>query len=138
MQLKIPPLYNGRKMAGKAIAAVAALDFEKLKDGWQELQSGHGRHNLILGQPRSGDLILDQQQLRKGYEFFGRVSDTYSYQCRHGEEITAVLAHDFWDDDTGGNPEKLSGGVGQNEVTIRVTSQLMRGFHFKIIVYGKK
>ena len=87
--------------------------------------------------PKSDDVVLYKEQVRKG-QYFGKVSHTFSYNCRSGEEITAVLAYDLWSDDTGGNPKCESGGVGQNQVTIRVTSQFGRGFHFKFIVYGKQ
>ena len=51
----------------------------------------------------------------------------FSYNCQR-EEITAVLAYDVWSDDTEGYPERKSGGVGQDAVSIRVTSQYRRGF----------
>ena len=76
--------------------------------------------------------------MRRGDKFLERVSGTFFYQCRKGEEITAVLAEDRWDDDTGGSAERVSGGVGQQHVEIKVTSQWSRGFHFKFYVYGKR
>ena len=69
-------------------------------------------------------------------KFFSKVSHMFSYNCQR-EEITAVLAYDVWSDDTEGYPERKSGGVGQDAVSIRVTSQYGRGFHFKFIVYGR-
>ncbi len=134
-----------REMSGIAAAVAAlgsagnAMDHAKtIIDKWQSISSGHGRHNLILGTPKSSDVVLYQEQVRKGHEYFGKASHTFSYNCGSGEEITAVLAYDLWSDDTGGNPTRESGGVGRNEVTIRVTSQFGRGFHFKFIVYGKQ
>ena len=103
---------------------------------WQEL-CGSGRRSLTLGTPSSQDVVLYEEQIRKGYKFLRKVSHTFSYNCRRGEEITAVLAYDMWDDGTGGDPERGYGGVGQDAVSICVTSQFNRGFHFKFIVYGK-
>ena len=130
-------------MAVKAIAALASIDDilevpGKVKDKWIQISAGRGRHSLTLGEPNDKDIVLYQEDVRKGYEYFGKVTHTFSYRCKSGEEITAVLAYDKWSDDTGGNPEKKSGGVGQKEVSIEVTSQYMRGFHFKFIVYGKR
>ena len=109
-----------------------------VKKIWNEIPSEHGRHNLTLGEPNAKDVVLYTDDLRKYYEYFRRVSHTFSYTCKSGEEITAVLAYDRWDDDTGGYAQKKSGGVGQREVSIEVTSQYMRGFHFKFVVYGKR
>ena len=127
----------------QVIAALASIDDileapGKMKKVWNQISAGRGRHSLTLGEPSDKDKVLYQEELRKGYEYFGKVSHTFSYTCKSGEEITAVLAYDVWSDDTGGNPEKKSGGVGQKEVSIEVTSQYMRGFHFKFIVYGKR
>ena len=130
----------------EVVAAVAAVNAAgeimdqagKIIGKWQEISSGHGRHTLTLGTPMSKDVILYQEQLRKDSRAFGIVSHTFSYQCRKGEEITAIVAYDLWSDDTGGSPERESGGVGQRGVSIKITSQFMRGFHFKFIVYGKR
>ena len=113
------------------------------KDGiilgtWHELSSERGRRTLTLGTPSSENVVLHEENLRKGHEFPKKVSHTFSYNRRRGEEITAVLAYDVWSDDTGGRPERKSGGVGQDSVSICVTSQYGRGFHFKFIVYGKR
>ena len=126
-----------------ATAALSSIDEiveipGKMKDIWNQISAGRGRHSLTLGEPNDKDIVLYQEELRKGYEYFGKVTHTFSYTCKSGEEITAVLAYDEWSDDTGGNPEKKSGGVGEKEVSIEVTSQYMRGFHFKFIVYGKR
>ena len=127
----------------KIAKVVAAMDDileipGKVKDKWTQISAGRGRHSLTLGEPNDRDQVLYQEDVRKGYEYFGKVTHTFSYTCKSGEEITAVLAYDKWSDDTGGNPEKKSGGVGQREVSIEVTSQYMRGFHFKFIVYGRR
>ena len=55
-----------------------------------------------------------------------------------GEEITAVLVEDLLDDDTGGYPQLVSGGVGEQHVSIKITSQQGCGFHFEFSVYGKR
>ena len=127
----------------KVVAAMASIDDilelpDKVKEVWNQISAGRGRHSLTLGEPNDKDIVLYQEELRKGYQYFGKVSHTFSYTCKSGEEITAVLAYDRWDDDTGGYAQKKSGGVGQREVSIEVTSQYMRGFHFKFVVYGKR
>ena len=110
------------------------------KDGiilgtWHKLSGEHGSHTLTLSTPSSQDV---EENLRKSHEFPKKVSHTFSYNCQSGEEITAVLAYDVWDDDTGGWAERNSGGVGQDSVSICVKSKYGRGFHFKFIVYDKR
>ena len=95
-----------------------------------------GTWHELSGTPSSQDVVLHEENLRKGHEF-SKISHTFSYNCWSGEEITAVLVYDVWDDDTGGYPERNSGGVGQDSVSICVKSKYGRGFHFKFIVYGK-
>ena len=97
-----------------------------------------GRHNLELGIPGSNDVILHTEQKRKSNVLFGTVSHTFSYHCKSGEQITAVVARDMWDDDTGGDPELVNGGVGQPHVSIQVTSRWSRGFDFRFTVFGKR
>ena len=81
--------------------------------------------------------VLDQSDVRKPDRFLQRVSHKYSYR-ESGMVITAVLAYDTWDDNTGGSPDHVGGGVNEDNVEILVTSILNRGFHFKFIVYGHK
>ena len=83
-------------------------------------------------------MVLYSEDCRKGSKFLSEVKHTFSYYCKEGERITAVVAHDKWSDDTGGHPEVLSGGIGRNHVTIEVTSERNRGFHFLFKVYGIK
>ena len=98
--------------------------------------AGKGQHTLKLGSRHPGDTELYSQEVRKGDKFFSTVSHTFHYRARDNEEITAVVAEDQWWDDTGGIPVLVSGGVGQREVTIELTSQRNRGFHFHFYVYG--
>ena len=98
------------------------------------LHSGKGRHNLIVGKPAPGDILLHEEQKRQGYGF-GYVSHIY----RHSGDntITAVVAKDNWDDDTGGDPKIIDGGLGQKHVKVKVTSRFGRGFDHTVYVYGK-
>ena len=105
---------------------------------WNELFRGNGRHTLKLGMRGDNDEVLYSERCRKKAEFLGVVKHTFSYDCGKGERITAVIAYDEWSDDTGGDPEVLSGGVGRDHVTIKVTSERNRGFHFLFEVYGTK
>ena len=105
---------------------------------WNDLLKGSGRHTLSLGEPGDNDVVLYSEGCRKGSKFLSEVQHTFSYHCKEGERITAVVAHDKWSDDTGGHPEVLSGGIGRNHVTIEVTSERNRGFHFLFKVYGIK
>jgi len=102
------------------------------------LLGGHGRHTLREGRHGPDDIILYRTEKRKGDEWWAKVSHTFSYTARDDEVITEVLAEDQWDDDTGGNPELISGGVGCREVTVKVTSRVNRGFKFHFYVYGYK
>ena len=97
-----------------------------------------GRHNLSLGTSTSKDVILYTENKHKDNKFMDTVSHTFSYKCKKGEEITAVLAEDQCKDDTGGNAELESGGVGHPHVAIKVTSRRNQGLHFKFTVYGKR
>lgn len=120
--------------AGQATAVA-----ESILDGWNKLSAkGTGCHTLSLGKPDKKDAILYEEDFRKGSEFLSTVMHTFSYNCKEGERITAIIARDKWTDDTGGNPELVSGGVGQNNVTVQITSRFGRGFHFHFIVYGTK
>ena len=108
-------------------------------DGWNKIASkGTGSHTLSVGKPGKSDVVLYEEDYRKGSEFLSSVQHTFSYNCQGGERITAVVARDMWTDDTGGTPELVSGGVGQNAVSVQVTSRFSRGFHFKFVVYGSK
>lgn len=139
-------IFSHYRQIPKPIAGPPALSASgkaKDKDGnilgvWDELPDEKGRHTITLGRPSSDDIVLHDEPVRKGHEFFGKVSHTFIYNCQSGEEITAVLAYDKWSDNTGGWAERRSGGVRQDSVSIRVNSQYGRGFHFKFIVYGKR
>lgn len=101
-------------------------------------RGGNGRHTLLLNKPSQGDVILYEEKLRKGASSLSTVTYEFSYTRKGNEEITSVVAYDEWSDDTGGDPEVVRGGVGQNGVVIKITSKFCRGFHFKFIVYGKR
>ena len=111
---------------------------QKMAALWNDLLKGSGRHTLSLGEPGDNDVVLYSEDCRKGSKFLSEVKHTFSHYCKEGEKITAVVAHDKWSDDTGGHPEVLSGGIGRNHVTIEVTSERNRGFHFLFKVYGIK
>lgn len=101
-------------------------------------EGGQGRHTLLINKPSEGDVILYESEFRKGAAMLATVTHEFSYTCKNNEEITSVVAYDNWSDDTGGNPEVIKGGVGERNVTIKITSKFARGFNFKFIVYGKK
>lgn len=103
---------------------------------WDTL-TGRGHNSLTLGTPSSNDAVLYQERVRKKNIFLGRATHTFSYACKPGEEITAILAYDEWTDNTGGEAQKTDGGVGQRHVTVRITAQFNRGFHFTFVVFGK-
>ena len=125
-----------RSMAQPIPAASAVSAAGEVKNKAEnKLSSEHGRHNFTLGAPQAKMLSCTRKNFVKVMKFFSKVSHMFSCNCHRGEEITAVLAYDVWSDDTGGYPERKSGGVGQDAVSIRVTSQYRRGFHFKFIVY---
>ena len=92
------------------------------------------RHTLTIG--KHGELAVQHlERVKKEGSPPGWVSHTFNYKCDLGDVITEVEAYDHWSDDTGGNAEVVSGGVGQREVTVKVTSQWCRGFDFTFCVY---
>ena len=99
------------------------------------LSSGKGQHNLVVGKQGPGDILLFKEQKRQVCGF-GYVSHIY----RHNGDntITAVVAKDNWDDDTGGDPKIIDGGLGQKHVEVKVTSRFGRGFNHTVYVYGKE
>ena len=101
------------------------------------LSSGSGQHNLLVGTPEDGDIRLYSEKKSVGYGWpWEKVSDVYQYS---GDiTITGVVAKDDREDDTGGNPEIISGGPGYKHVKVKVTSRRGRGFDHTILVYGKK
>lgn len=106
---------------------------------WNKVSTGgRGQHTLRLSEPGSGDVLLYKEEFRKGDKFMSTVEHTFSYRASGNEKITAVVAEDQWTDDTGGNPEVVSGGVGCSQVSIKVKSQYNRGFNFHFYVFGKK
>lgn len=102
-------------------------------DKW--LSSGSGQHNLHVGTLEDGDILLYREQKSVG-RVVGCVSPVYQYS---GDiTITGVVAKDNWEDDTGGNPEIISGGLGYKHVTVKVTSRFGRGIDHTVLVFGKK
>ena len=99
------------------------------------LSSGSGQHNLVVGNSEAGDIVLYKEQKSQGYEF-GWGSHVYQYSG--DKKITAVVAHDNRNDDTGGDPEIIRGGPGYKHVSVKVTSRFGRGFDHTVYVYGKK
>ena len=118
-------------------ASGIVLDKQGNPIGRWEKMCGGGRHSLTVGAPGENDFVLDQSDVPKPDRFLQRVSHKYSYR-ESGMVITAILAYDKWDDNTGGSPEIVGGGVNEDNVEILVTSILNRGFHFKFVVYGHK
>ena len=100
------------------------------------LHSGSGRHDLFKGKAEPGDILLYEEQKCPSYKMMGRVTHVFEYSGN--KTITAVVAKDNWDDDTGGDPEIIGGGPGQRHVKVKVTSQYMRGFDHTVYVYGKE
>ena len=120
--------------AGTALQLVNLVG-EALRTINDLLSSGKGKHNLVVGKPGAGDILLHAEQRCKGYRF-GWVSHVYQY--KGDTTITAVVAEDNRNNNTGGNPEIISGGVGHKSVLVKVTSRIFRGFDHTVHVYGKK
>lgn len=123
-----------------AVAGAAVPLVNLAGEAWRKIDdlrsSGKGRHNLVVGKPGPGDILLHEEKKRQGCEFGSWVSHIY----RHNGDntITAVVAEDNWDDDTGGDPKIIYGGLGQKHVEVKVTSRFGRGFDHTVYVYGKK
>ena len=101
------------------------------------------RHTRTYGSlGKSDDVILYKEEVHKEWEI-GKASHIFTYSCAKGERITAAIAYDLWSDGTGGYPELLSRStrvtvvMGKDAIAVEVKSQLLRGFHFQFVVYGK-
>ena len=75
------------------------------------------------------------EQKSQGYDI-GWGSHVYEYSG--DKTITAVVAHDNRNDDTGGDPKIINGGPGYKHVSVEVTSRFGRGFDHTVYVYGKR
>ena len=122
-----------------AVAGAAVQLVDSAGKAWGTIEdlrnSGKERHNLVVGKLGPGDILLHEEQKCQGWGF-GYVSHIYRY---NGDNtITAVVARDKWDDDTGGDPKIIDGGLGQKHVEVKVTSRFGRGFDHTVYVYGKK
>lgn len=127
-------------MADAVLTLIKTVEVAKLcAEAWralhEALSSGSGEHNLVEGQPGAGDSILYKGQKSSGYGLT-YVSHVFEYSGNH--TITAVVAKDNLKDDTGGDPEIISGGLGHKHVKVKVTSRLLKGFDHTVLVYGKK
>lgn len=125
----------------QAVSAIngAVMLVNNAGEAWtsfSDLLKGTGSHDLVIGKVEPGDILLHQEQKRPGCSLFSRV--THEFKYRGDKLITAVVAKDNWSDDTGGDPQVISGGLGQTHVTVKVTSEPLRGFNHTIYVYGKK
>ena len=103
-------------------------------EAWTTIE-GNGQHNLVEGKPQAGDILLHAEQKCQGRGF-----DHVSHVYQHSGDITitAVVAKDNWNDDKGGDPEIISGGVGDKHVKVKVTSRSGGGFNHTVYVFGKK
>ena len=124
---------NAVLLAG-ATAQIVHLGVETWRAINQSLSSGNGEHNLFVGEREDGDILLHSEHKSSG-NGLGYVSHVYEYSGN--SLITAVEAKDNWNDDTGGNPEIISGGPGHEHVAVKVTSRFLRGFDHTVHVYGK-
>ena len=114
---------------------LAKLGAEAWKVLNESLSSGSGEHNLVVGQPDAGDSLLHSEQKSSGY---GLTYVSHVFEYSGNSTITAVVAKDNLKDDTGGDPEIISGGLGHKHVKVKVTSRLFKGFDHTVLVYGKK
>ncbi|XP_071837764.1 uncharacterized protein [Apostichopus japonicus] len=103
----------------------------------QDYADEPGRHNLILGSTRPGDILLFTSRQNVHGTLFEVQHYTFQYSQKPTETISGVLVRDKWDDDTGGYPELMAGGPGQGYVVVKITSQQNRGFYFSFSVYGR-
>lgn len=122
-------------MAGKIkVAGLLVNQVGEIIGEVQNVLKGTGRHDLMKGTPKPGDVLIYQEQRRAGYTL---TYATYDFEYIGDKTITAIFANDNWDDDTGGDAEIIKGGIGMKYVTVRVTSKLLRGFDFTVYVYGR-
>ena len=121
---KVFPMGSAAGYIGAAWSSVQAL--------WS---SGSGQHDLEIGTPGDGDILLHKEHKSVGAGWW-YVEHVYKYS---GDTmITGVVAKDNREDDTGGNPEIISGGLGEKHVTVKVTSKWQGGIDHTVYVFGKK
>ena len=99
------------------------------------LPSGKRQNNLVVGNREAGDTLLYKEK-RRPDRLFG--CGSHVYQRSGDNTITAVVVKDNWNDDTGSNPEIISGGPDHKHVKVKVTPRFGRGFNHNVYVYGKK
>ena len=120
---------------GVSVAQAVGLGAEVVRPAISKwLSSGSREHHLVVGEPEVGDILLYIDQKSKGHG----VDDSHVFQYSEDVTITAVVARDNWNDDTGGYPEIISGGPGHKHVEVKVTSGSRGGFDHTFQVYGKK
>ncbi len=95
-------------------------------NNWSNLNNYGKNHSITQGLLQEDHVILKQGDSR-----------SHEFVYTGFTKITAVAAQDLWNDNTGGTPRIVSGGVGHTDVTIGVTPQLFRGVHFRYFVFGK-
>ena len=117
------------------VVQLTKLSEEALRAINELLSSSSGEHDLVVGNPEDGDILLHSEKKSVGY---GRSYVSHVYRYSGDVMITLVVAKDNWNNDTGGDPEIISGGPGHKHVEVRVTSRLLRGFDHTVLVFGKK
>ena len=107
-----------------------------LVDNWTDLVRHHGCQTQVYGlQPTKEHELLYREATDKNWKLWENAKHVFEYE-ENNVMITAAVAQDKWDDGTGGSPEKISGGVGHNNIKIKVTSENFRGFRFMFFVFG--
>ncbi|XP_071831899.1 uncharacterized protein [Apostichopus japonicus] len=109
-----------------AIVAAATVTLSALASGKvvydaaNDLYKGQGgKFNLTLGLRKDGDVLLHEESISPG-SGPGYQTREFKYRCRRNEVITYVVAEDKRGDGTGGSPELISGGAGQDHIIIEV------------------
>ncbi|PIK38694.1 hypothetical protein BSL78_24463 [Apostichopus japonicus] len=95
------------------------------------------RFNHTVGVKWPDDVLLHQESKNTISGVSEIQTHKCTYHCRRNEVITYVEVHDNCSDGTGGIP-KITGGQGQDHVTVELMSQLGKGVDFTVSVYGRK
>jgi hypothetical protein len=94
------------------------------------------RNHLVLGFPAVQDVILYYEEFRSPGTF-GVLQYKFCYATKKDETITSAFVLDVMCRETGGVPNRVSGGIGKDHVAVMVSSRWFHGLHNRFIVFGR-
>lgn len=94
-------------------------------------------HTLHLGDKVIGERLLLQQSVEKSYALARRKEKDITFNTPNAAKITRIEALDRVGEDHGAYVTLVAGGVGHDFVTLNFKSQLSRGIHYLVSLYGR-